>query len=236
MKLRVNFLPFIRQNKALYKAGWRNLFIFARNLPIVFNNLFLFQWRWSGLHEDHDVQLAIEVIESEPYCFEPWDMWARLPAVRAAERAKNLTIRRSQIGSMERRIFTIEQQSAQLDLIVQGNEFLIWYDTIINIKVDQKLSDLFQGNHSQTFNKVKKSLRPSPLLKLKACFSRQVDVVPPQAVATKVTVLYVAVHLNLRSVHDGRLLGLFLPQLRKFKFWLTEQYFIFQMKQDIKTS
>ena len=149
---------------------------------------------------------------------------------------ENLTIRRSQIGSMERRTFTIEQQSAQLDLIVQGNEFLIWYDTIINIKVDQKLSDLFQGNHSQTFNKVKKSLRPSPLLKLKACFSRQVDVVPPQAVATKVTVLYVAVHLNLRSVHDGRLLGLFLPQLRKFKFWLTEQYFIFQMKQDIKTS
>ena len=55
---------------------------------------------------------------------------------------------------MERRTFTIEQQSAQLDLIVQGNEFLIWYDTIINIKVDQKLSDLFQGNHSQTFNKV----------------------------------------------------------------------------------
>ena len=149
---------------------------------------------------------------------------------------ENLTIRRSQIGSMERRTFTIEQQSAQLDLIVQGNEFLIWYDTIINIKVDQKLSDLFQGNHSQTFNKVKKSLRPSPLLKLKACFSRQVDVVPPQAVATKVTVLYVAVHLNLRSVHDGRLLGLFRPQLRNFKFWLTEQYFIFQMKQDIKTS
>ena len=149
---------------------------------------------------------------------------------------ENLTIRRSQIGSMERRTFTIEQQRAQLDLIVQGNEFLIWYDTIINIKVDQKLSDLFQGNHSQTFNKVKKSLRPSPLLKLKACFSRQVDVVPPQAVATKVTVLYVAVHLNLRLVHDGRLLGLFLPQLRKFKFWLTEQYFIFQMKQDIKIS
>ena len=102
---------------------------------------------------------------------------------------ENLTIRRSQIGSMERRTFTIEQQSAQLDLIVQGNEFLIWYDTIINIKVDQKLSDLFQGNHSQTFNKVKKSLRPSPLLKLKACFSRQVDVVPPQAVATKVSPL-----------------------------------------------
>ena len=37
-------------------------------------------------------------------------------------------------------------------------------------------------------------------------------------------------------LHDGRLLELFLPQLRKFHFLLTEQYFIFQMKQDIKTS
>ena len=101
---------------------------------------------------------------------------------------------------MERRTFTFEQQSSQLDLIVKGNEFLIRYDTIIIKKVDQKLSDLFQGTHSQTFNKVKKSLRPSPLLKLKACFFRQVDVVPPQAVAAKVTVLYVAVYLNLRSV------------------------------------
>ena len=101
---------------------------------------------------------------------------------------------------MERRTFTFEQQKTQLDFIVQGNEFLIWYDTIIIIKVNQKLSDFFQGTHFQTFNKVKKSLRPSPLLKLKACFSRQVDVVPPQAVEAKVTVLYVAVHLNLRSV------------------------------------
>ena len=76
----------------------------------------------------------------------------------------------------------------------------MWYDSIIIIKVDQKLSDLFQGTHSQTFNKVKKSLWPSPLLKLKACFPRQVDVVSPQPVAAKVTAFYVAVHLNLRSV------------------------------------
>ena len=62
------------------------------------------------------------------------------------------------------------------------------------MKVDQKRSDLFQETHSQTFNKVKKSLRRSPLLKLKACFPRHVDVVPPQAVAAKVTVLCVAVH------------------------------------------
>ena len=46
-------------------------------------------------------------------------------------------------------------------------------------------------------------VRPSPLLKLKACFSRQVDVVPPQAVAAKVTSPSVAVHLNLRSVMTG---------------------------------
>ena len=122
---------------------------------------------------------------------------------KSREACENLTIRRSKIGSIERRTFTFEQQNSQLDLIVQGNEFLIWYDTIINIKVDQKLSDLFQGNHSQTFNKVKKSLRPSPLLKLKACFYRQVDVVPPQAVAAKVTVPYVTVHLNLRSVRNN---------------------------------
>ena len=75
---------------------------------------------------------------------------------------------------------------------------LIWHHH--NYKSTPKLSDLFQGTHSQTFNKVKKRLRPSPLLKLKACFTRQVDVVSPQAVAAKVTVLYGAVHLNLRSV------------------------------------
>ena len=69
---------------------------------------------------------------------------------------------------------------------------------------ERSLSDLVQETHSQTFNKVKKSLRPSPLLKLKACFSRQVDVVPPQPVAAKVTVLYVAVNLNLRSVFSQK--------------------------------
>ena len=99
---------------------------------------------------------------------------------------------------MERRTFTFEQQSAQVDFILQENEFLMWYDTITNIKVDQKLSDLFLGTHSQTFHKVKKSFWPSPLLK--ACFFCQVDLVPPQPVAAKVTVLYVAVHLNLRLV------------------------------------
>ena len=63
------------------------------------------------------------------------------------------------------------------------------------------LSDLFQGTLSlEPSIKLKERLRPSPLLKLKVCFSRQVNVVPPQAAAAKVTVLYVAVHLTLRSV------------------------------------
>ena len=86
---------------------------------------------------------------------------------------------------MERRTFTFEQQSAQVDFILQENEFLMWFDTITNIKVDQKL---------------KKSFWPSPLLKLKACFFRQVDLVPPQPVAAKVTVLYVAVHLKVTNL------------------------------------
>ena len=75
---------------------------------------------------------------------------------------------------------------------------LIWHH---HIKVYQNLSDLFQGTHS---------LEPSIAIKLKKasstvtstetyCFSRLVNVVPPQAAAAKVTVLYVAVHLNLRS-------------------------------------
>ena len=45
-----------------------------------------------------------------------------------------------------------------------------------------------------------------------------------------------ATRFSSHSHHDGRLLGLFLPQLRKFNFWLTEHYFIFQMKRDIETS
>ena len=41
-----------------------------------------------------------------------------------------------------------ETLDACIDFIVQENEFIIWYVTIIIIKVDQKLSDLFQGTHS----------------------------------------------------------------------------------------
>ena len=65
----------------------------------------------------------------------------------------------------------------------------------------KSLRSLSGNPFSRTFNKVKKRLRPSPLLKFKfVSRSRQVNVVPPQAAAAKVTVLYVAVHLNLRSV------------------------------------
>ena len=138
--------------------------------------------------EDHDFQLAEEFLVSA-LPLQAQSCVGSITSRKNCEACENLAIRRSQIGSVERRTFTFEQQCAQLDFIVQENEFLIWYETIITI-VHQKLSDLFQGTHSQTFNRVKKSLRPSPLLKLKACFSRQVDVGPPQPVAAKVTVLY----------------------------------------------
>ena len=92
------------------------------------------------------------------------------------EACENLAI---PVGSVERRTFTFEQQSAQLDFIVQENEFLMWYDTIIIIKVDQKLSDLFQGTHSQTFNKVKKSLWLLLLLNLKlVSFAKPTSALP----------------------------------------------------------
>ena len=101
----------------------------------------------------------------------------------------------SPLLKVKQRTFTFEQESTQLDFTVKENEFLMWYYSIIIIIVDQKLSDLFQGTHSQTFNKVKKSPWLSPLLKLKAYFFRHVG--PPQPDAAKVTVLYVAKVANL---------------------------------------
>ena len=50
----------------------------------------------------------------------------------------------------------------------------------------------------------------------------------------KVMKLYI-INIML-SNHDGRLLGLFLPQSNEIRFWLTEKIFIFEMKQDIRTS
>ena len=46
------------------------MFIFARNLPNVFNNLPLILMKME-LTEDHDIQLAKEVLVSEPYRFKP---------------------------------------------------------------------------------------------------------------------------------------------------------------------
>ena len=57
-----------------------------------------------------------------------------------------------------------------------------------------------QGSLSRnSFNKLKKNVFDRHLY----CFSRQANVVPPQAATAKVTVLYVAVHLNIRSVARG---------------------------------
>ena len=95
-------------------------------------------------------------------------------------------------------LFRVTKRSTRFHCTRERIPHLIWHH---HIKVDQNLSDLFQGTHSlEPSIKLKKRLRPSPLLTLKVCFSRQVNVVPPQAAAAKVTVLYVAVHLNLRSV------------------------------------
>ena len=156
MKWRVNWLTFIRQHKSLNKVGWRNLFIFADNFSILFTDLFLFQWRWSGLKITIFSLLKTSCKWALP--LQAQSCVGSIASRKNCEACENLAIRRSQIGSVERRTFTFEQQRAQLDFIVQENEFLMWYDTIIIIKVDQKLSDLFQRNHSQTFNKVKKSL------------------------------------------------------------------------------
>ena len=41
-----------------------------------------------GWAEDHDFQLAKEFLVSEPYCFKPRAVWARLPALRTVKRAK----------------------------------------------------------------------------------------------------------------------------------------------------
>ena len=75
--------------------------------------------------EDHDIQLAKEVLVSEPYPFKPRAVQARLPAVRTVKRAKiwQYVDRKQAQWSEEHSLF--EQQSAQLDFIVQENEFLM---------------------------------------------------------------------------------------------------------------
>ena len=74
--------------------------------------------------EDHDFQLAKEFLVSEPYRFKPSAVWARLPAVRTVKRARiQQNVDRKQAQWSDE--FTFEQQCAQLDFIVQENEFLI---------------------------------------------------------------------------------------------------------------
>ena len=78
--------------------------------------------------EDHDIQLVKEVLVSEPYRFKPRAVQARLPAVRTVKRAKiwQYVDRKQAQWSDEHSLSrTFEQQSAQLDFIVQENEFLM---------------------------------------------------------------------------------------------------------------
>ena len=73
MKLHVNWVTFLRQNKALYKIKQDE------------GTFFLMKMGWA---EDHDFQLAKEFLVSEPYSFKPRAVWARLPAVRTVKCAK----------------------------------------------------------------------------------------------------------------------------------------------------
>ena len=67
-------------------------------------------------------------------------------------------------------------------------------------KRPKSLGSLSGNSFSRTSNKVKKIFDRHLYWNLKDCFSRQVNVVPPQAAAARVTALYVAVHLNLTTV------------------------------------
>ena len=74
--------------------------------------------------EDHDFQLPEEFLVSA-LLLQAQSCVGSITSRKNYEACENLAIRRSQIGSMERRTFTFEQQSVQLDFIVQENEFLI---------------------------------------------------------------------------------------------------------------
>ena len=64
----------------------------------------------------------------------------------------------------------------------------------------KSLGSLSGNSFSRSFNKVKKIFDRHLYWNLKVCFSRQVKVVPPQAGAARVTALYVAVRLTLRTL------------------------------------
>ena len=69
---------FIRQNKSVDKAGWRNSAFLSRALSIVLICSYFKNVEWTKVH---DIQLAKEILVSEPYRFKPRTVWARLPAV-----------------------------------------------------------------------------------------------------------------------------------------------------------
>ena len=70
--------------------------------------------------EDHDIQLAKEALPLQAQ-----SCVGSITSHKNCGACENLAIHRSQIGSVERRTFTFEQQSVQLDFIVQENEFLM---------------------------------------------------------------------------------------------------------------
>ena len=71
--------------------------------------------------EDHDFQLAEEFLVSA-LPLQAQSCVGSITSRKNCEACENLAIRRSQMGSMERRTFTFEQQSAQLDFIVQREQ------------------------------------------------------------------------------------------------------------------
>ena len=71
--------------------------------------------------EDHDFQLAEEFLVSA-LPLQTQSCVGSITSRKNCEACENLAIRRSQMGSMERRTFTFEQQSAQLDFIVQREQ------------------------------------------------------------------------------------------------------------------
>ena len=74
--------------------------------------------------EDHDFRLAEEFLVSA-LPLQAQSCVGSITSRKNCEACENLAIRRSQLGSMERRTFTCEPQCAQLDFIVKENEFLI---------------------------------------------------------------------------------------------------------------
>ena len=116
MKLRVNWVTFIRQNKALHRAGWRNLFILERNVSAYL--IICSYFNEDGVHWRSQYSDSERISCKWALPLQALSCVCSITSRRNCEACENLELRRSQIGSMERRTFTFEQQSAQLDFIV----------------------------------------------------------------------------------------------------------------------